>query len=222
MRSRLFSSLLVLFLLCLGGMLPTVLSPNPCLGSESGEEPTVFSLDVRDKPLIEVMNKISKLTGYDIAVTGKWAYLPITVSIKNASIHEALNKVLSKFNHTIVFDDAKKKVTLALYDPGVAPKQQKDIVSTPQKAIAPDHVEVIPPQKPGERGITQRQLEEMKKRQATIDPLDIEVIPPQKPGERGITQRQLEEMKKRQATVDPPQAIPGKMQRKEKLGETVK
>jgi hypothetical protein len=181
----------------------------PCIGSESGEEPTVFSLDVKDEPLIDVLNKIAKLTGYEIAVAGKWAYLPITVSIKNASIHEALNRVLRKFNHTIVVDDSKKQVTLTLYDPGVSPRQQKDIVSTRQKAADPLDVEVIPPQKVGERGITQRQLEEMRKRQKTIDPLDIEVVPPQNPGERGITQRQLEEMRKSQKTIAP-QAIPSK------------
>jgi hypothetical protein len=173
------------------------------MGSESGEEPTVFLLDVKDEPLTEVLNKISKLTGYEIAVAGRWAYLPITVSIKNASIHKALNKVLSGFNHTIVVDDSKKKVTLTLYDPGVTPRQQKDIASTRQKEVGPLDAEVIPPQKPGERGVTQRQLEAMRKRQATIDPLDIEVIPPQKPGERGVTQRQLEKMQKRQATIDP-------------------
>jgi len=209
MRGRLFSYLLVFFLLGLGVMISTVLTPNPCLGSESGEEPTVFSLDVKDEPLIEVLNKISKLTGYEIAVTGKWTYLPVTLSIKNAPLHEALNRVLSKFNHTIVIDDLQKKVVVSIYDPGVTPKQQKDRVFTRQKEIDPLDVEVIPPRKPGERGTTQRQLEAMKKSQATIDPLDVEVIPPRKPGERGVTQRQLEEMKKSQPTIAP-QVIPPK------------
>ena len=207
-RRWLFRYLGVFLLLCLGAI-STILSPMPCIGSESGEEPTVFSLDVKDEPLTEVLNKISKLTGYEIAVAGRWAYLPITVSIKNASIHKALNKVLSGFNHTIVVDDSKKKVTLALYDPGVTPRQQKDIVFTRQKEVGPLDVEVIPPQKPGERGVTQRQLEAMKKSQKTIDPLDIEVVPPQKPGERGVTQRQLDEMQKSQKTIAP-QAIPSK------------
>jgi hypothetical protein len=198
----LFRYLEVFLLFCLGAT-ATILSPTPCIGSESGEQPTVFSLDVKDEPLIDVLNKISKLTGYEIAVTGKWTYLPITVSIKNASIHKALNKLLRKFNHTIVVDDSKKKVTLTLYDPGVTPRQQKDIVSTRQKAADPLDVEVIPPKKVGERGVTQRQLEEMRKSQKTIDPLDIEVIPSQTVGERGVTQRQLEAMKKSQKTIDP-------------------
>jgi len=202
MRGRLFSYLVVFFLLWLGAI-STILSPSLCLGSESGEKPTVFSLHVKDEPLIEVLNKISKLTGYEIAVAGKWAYLPITVSIKNASIHEAFNRVLSKFNHTIVVDDSEKKVTLTLYDPDVTPRQQKDIVSTRQKAADPLDIEVIPPQKPGEPGITQRELDEIKKSQTNIDPLDIEVIPPQKPGKRGVTQRELDEIKKSQTNIDP-------------------
>ena len=201
-RRWLFRYLGVFLLLCLGAI-STILSPMPCIGSESGEEPAVFSLDVKDEPLTEVLNKISKLTGYEIVVAGRWAYLPITVSIKNASIHEALNRVLSKFNHTIVLDDIQKKVVVSIYDPGVTPRQQKAIVSTRQKEVGPEDVEVIPPRKPGERGVTQRQLEAMQKSQKTIDPLDIEVIPPQKPGERGVTQRQLEAMQKRQVTIDP-------------------
>ena len=188
-RRWLFRYLGVFLLLCLGAI-STILSPMPCTGSESGEEPTVFSLDVKDEPLTEVLNKISKLTGYEIVVAGRWAYLPITVSIKNASIHEALNRVLRKFNHTIVVDDSKRKVTLALYDPGVIPRPQQDVVSARQKAAAPQDLEVIPPQKPGERGVTQRQLEEMQKRQKAIAP---QAIPAKNPEGGEGTQKQPHE-----------------------------
>ena len=209
MRGRLFSYSVVFSLLCLGVAVLTILSPVSLWASEKDSEVHVFSLDVRDEPLIEVFDKISKLTAYEIEVGEKWAHLPITASIKNASIHEAFNRVLRKFNHTIVLDDLQKKVVVSIYDPGVTPKQQKDRVFTRQKEIDPLDVEVIPPRKPGERGTTQRQLEAMKKSQATIDPLDVEVIPPRKPGERGVTQRQLEEMKKSQPTIAP-QVIPPK------------
>ena len=199
MRSGLFSYLLVFFLLSPGGMILTVLSPNPCLGSESGEEPTVFSLDVDEMPLGEVLQQISKATGYEITIEPEYANLPITVSLKNVTVEEGLRRILGKLSRYMVIDEAEKKISVRIVD-GEA---KKTTAISSQRKGDPLDVEVIPPQEPGGRGISQRELDESIKSQANIDPGDVEVIPPQEPGGRGITRRELEEMEKSQANIDP-------------------
>ena len=199
MRGRLFSSLVVFFLVSLGGMIPTVLSPNLCLGSESGEGSAVFSLDADQKPLGEVLQQISEATGYEITIDSEYAKLPITVSLKNVSVEEGLRRILGKLSRYMVIDEAEKKISVRIVDAGV----KKTTAIGSQEKSNPLDQEVIPPQEPGGRGITLRELEEINKRQAHIDPLDVEVIPPKSPGERGITLREFEEINKSQANTDP-------------------
>lgn len=55
-------------------------------------------------------------------------------------------------------------------------------------------MEIIPPSKPGERGVTQAQVDALKPT-SNIDRGAIELVPPSKPGERGLIQAQLEGMK---------------------------
>ena len=146
MRRRFFGYLVVFSLSCLGGSMMTILTPSPSLGVETAaRQVTVFSLDVRDEPLIEVFDKISKLTAYAIEVDEKWAHMPITASIKNASIHEAFNRVLRKFNHTTVVDDLQKKVLVSIYGPGPARIQSGKRILSRQEKGDPLDVEVIPP-----------------------------------------------------------------------------
>jgi hypothetical protein len=181
----------------------TISSPFVCLwASETDQGVSVFSLDVRDEPLLEVFKKISKLTAYEVEVSEKWAHLPITASIRNASIHEGLNRVLRKFNHTIVVDDLQKKVVVSIYESGPATIGQGRILLSRQEKVNPLDVEVIPPQEPGERGVTQRELDEMNKKQANIDPGDLEVIPPDSPGGAGMTARELKALTKQQESND--------------------
>ena len=67
MRGRLFSYLGVFLLLWLGAIL-TILSPMPCIGSESGEELATFSLEADQQALGEVLQQIAKTTGYEITI----------------------------------------------------------------------------------------------------------------------------------------------------------
>ena len=193
-RRWLFRYLGVFPLLCLVSMIPTILSPNPCLGSESGEELATFSLEADQQALGEVLQQISEATGYEITIDSEYAKLPITVSLKNVSVEEGLRRILGKLSRYMVIDEAEKKISVRIVDAEV----KKTTAISSQKKVDPLDVEVISPKSPGERGITQRELEESNKSQATIDPGDVEVIPPQEPGGRGITVRELEEMHKGQ------------------------
>jgi len=67
MRGR-FISYLGVFLLLWLGAISTILSPMPCIGSESGEELATFSLEADQQALGEVLQQIAKTTGYEITI----------------------------------------------------------------------------------------------------------------------------------------------------------
>lgn len=61
------------------------------------------------------------------------------------------------------------------------------------KQTDPGTIEEVPPVRPGERGITQAEMETRARAadDERLDPSRIEVVPPIKPGERGLTQEEL-------------------------------
>ena len=197
-RRWLFRYLGVLPLLCLVSMIPTILSPNPCGGSDSGEERATFSLEADQQALGEVLQQISKTTGYEITIDSEYAKQPITVSLKNVTVEQGLRRILGKLSRYMVIDEAEKKISVRIVDAEV----KKTTAIRSPKQVDPLDVEVIPPQEPGGRGITQRELEESNKRQATIDPGDLEVIPPDSPGGAGMTARELEALTRQQERND--------------------
>ncbi|HHC25607.1 MAG TPA: hypothetical protein ENK58_09425 [Desulfobacterales bacterium] len=84
-------------------------------GSGTDSAAPVFSLDVRDESLENVLEKISGASGYRIVLRGEGGDVPVTVKLKDVSLEEMLRRVLRKLNHTLIWDDAEKKVSLSLY-----------------------------------------------------------------------------------------------------------
>jgi hypothetical protein len=214
MRGRLFGYLTVFFLLGLGGAISTIPGPTPCWGSESGEDPLVFSLAVRDKSLREVLEEISRTTGYKILVDEKWEKFPITVKLRDMGIHEGLQKVLKEFNHALVIVDEEKKISIEIYD--VSPDSRYFVTlpvggkSNPplqQQKINPHSPEMLPPDISGVEKTTQQRQK--------IDPSNLEVIPPDISGGRGITHGEIEAANRRRKKIDPldleiiPPEVPG-------------
>jgi hypothetical protein len=66
------------------------------------------------------------------------------------------------------------------------------ITKDTESKIDPLDIEIFPPNKPGEKGITQRELQKTQGVKKEINPLDIEVLPPNKPGKKGMTQQELQ------------------------------
>ena len=181
--------------LFLGFLLQPAIMTHYSWGATISHKIPVFSLNIKDEPLKNVIKKISEATGYQITIDDKWSDLLITASLRDVSIYESMKRIFKHLNHVIIVNDKEKKLSVIIYD-SIKPNKSP-------KKIDPLDIEVIPPQKPGERGITQRELNAMMAQKAKVDPLDIEVIPPQKPGERGITQRELNAMMAQKTKVDP-------------------
>jgi len=91
-------------------------------------------------------------------------------------------------------------VLLETHQKGGAPAEAEN-----RKAVDPRSIEVIPPDKPGGRGVTQAELDALRASEPQLtDPRSIEVIPPEKPGGRGVTQAELDALKASEARrIDP-------------------
>jgi type II secretory pathway component GspD/PulD (secretin) len=207
-RRWLFRYLGAFFLLCLVSMIPTILSPNPCWGSDSGEELATFSLEADQQALDEVLQQISEATGYEITVDSEHAQLPITVSLKNVTVHEALRRIFGRLSKYMVIDDAAKKISLNIVDSDskkIGAGQMPDQGTVVRKKIDPMDVEVVPPAEPGGRSFTRREVEAIRARQGKIDPMDREEAPPVNPGEKGFTLREIEAAKSEHKKTMPKQ-----------------
>ena len=187
----LYKTIFVLVLLYFMMMLPTVTITHQSWGAAVSPEAPVLTLNIKDEPLKTVIEKISKATGYQISINEKWSDFLVTASIKDVSLHESLRWILANLNHAIIVNDIEKKLSIIIYGSRVPAKIQKKADSDVRQVVDFRDLEVIPPDKPGERGVTQRELDVILAREKKIDPLDMEVIPPQNPGERGVTQREL-------------------------------
>jgi hypothetical protein len=207
LRGRLFSYLGVFLLLWLGAIF-TILSPIPCIGSESGEELATFSLEADQQALGEVLQEISEATGYEITIDSEHAQLPITVSLKNVTVHEALRRIFGRLSKYMVINDAAKKISLNIVDANgkkIGAGQMSDQVAVVGKKTDPVDVEVVPPAEPGGGSFTQREVEAIRARQVKIDPMEIEEVPPANPGEKSFTLREIEAIRSKQKETVPKQ-----------------
>ena len=60
-------------------------------GPTPGDE--LVSLNVQDKPLGEVLETISKATGYEFLVAREWLDFPVSASVNAVPLHKALKRM---------------------------------------------------------------------------------------------------------------------------------
>ena len=217
MKTRLTFILFVACFLNLGTINPTKIYLQQCWGANDNSEKALISYTFKNKPLKDVLKKISEATGYKVTVNKEWAELPVTANLKNLSIDESLKEVLRNSNNVVITNEKEKYISIIIYNADQPLKGEEGVNGHIEKSINPSDVEVIPPEVPGEKGITQYELDSILAMQKAVDPLDVEVIPPTVPGQRGITQRELNALMEREKKVDPmdieviPPAVPGEV-----------
>ena len=198
MKTRLTFILFVACFLNLVTITPTKIYLQQCWGANDNTEKALISYTFKDKPLKDVLKKISEATGYKVTVNEEWAELSVTANLKNLSIDESLKEVLRNSNNVVITNEKEKYISIIIYNADQPPKDQEGVNGHIEKSINPLDVEVIPPAVPGEKGITQSELDSILAMQKEVDPLDVEVIPPTVPGQRGITQRELNALMERE------------------------
>jgi hypothetical protein len=74
--------------------------PANCENSIAEE---LISLDIKNKPLGEVLEDISAETGYQFSIDESWNKFPVTASIKNEPLHRGLQRILRNLNNAVIY-----------------------------------------------------------------------------------------------------------------------
>lgn len=82
---------------CYGLSMPL---PANCENSIAEE---LISLDIKNKPLGEVLEDISAETGYQFSIDESWNKFPVTASIKNEPLHKGLRRILRNLNNAVIY-----------------------------------------------------------------------------------------------------------------------
>jgi hypothetical protein len=101
-------SFIVIFMLAYLSMLAVVHSE-----SRAGDDR--LSLDLKDAALGDVLQLITKKTGYEFSIEDRWKNYPVSISIKDKPLHEALRRILGKFNSAIIYSP-DRKLKIIIYD----------------------------------------------------------------------------------------------------------
>ena len=100
-------------------VLGTILFLNSFGRADESDIPAV-KLKVTDEKLRDVLEKISKMTGYEILLNGDVGDQSISV-ILNDPLDEALRKTLKRFNYAAVRREEEKKVIVSIFDDSLVP-----------------------------------------------------------------------------------------------------
>jgi hypothetical protein len=85
-----------------------VLDPGKSQSSE------LISLNTKNEPLSEVLDNVSRSTGYELVVDEIWNDLLITVKFDAIPLDQALKRILAHMNHAIVYQ-SDSKVLIKIY-----------------------------------------------------------------------------------------------------------
>jgi hypothetical protein len=109
--SYVFGSILRMALCCALLLLPI---PATVGGADDDPEQAVFSLDFKDKPLSQVLDQITRLTGTQLMVNKEYAELKVSGSLKDVTVIQGLREIMAEMNHTIIYE-ADQTISLVIY-----------------------------------------------------------------------------------------------------------
>ncbi|WP_372677177.1 hypothetical protein [Desulfosarcina sp.] len=92
---------------------------DPSMAQDSTAEPLI-SLTAQNEPLGNVLETITRDTGYRFNLNGKWNQHPVSATINGLALEKGLKRLLRSLNHSIVWE-SDKIVTITVFgkaDPG--------------------------------------------------------------------------------------------------------
>jgi hypothetical protein len=109
-------------------------------------EPTV-SLNVKDRPLGDVLAQIARATGSEFLIDPSWQKVPVTASFEAAPLSVALKRVLSGLNHAIVYQP-QNRIKIVIYETAPAGAGARPALEPALSPVAPrpGHAPAQPPQ----------------------------------------------------------------------------
>jgi type II secretory pathway component GspD/PulD (secretin) len=85
--------------------------PAGWAGAEVPER--LISLEMQQRPLKEVLQRIAGQTGYTFIFDSAWSNLPVSVRLEKAPLQTGLRRILSSVNHALVYlPDRTIKITI--------------------------------------------------------------------------------------------------------------
>ncbi len=105
MNRTFFIRYLLCGLLCIGIAMPAGWAMRP----------QRFTLAYTNEPLTDILQRLSRTSGFAIVVDGPGKDRPISGTIDNLPLDEAVREILRRFNSTIVWDDTNKAIVISLY-----------------------------------------------------------------------------------------------------------
>jgi hypothetical protein len=126
----------------------------------SGDRDPRFSVEVRDIPLAQVLNQVSRETGCRFEVDPAWNQHPVTASFRNLPLGKGLKRILSDLNHALVYESRQViKIVIfgqAVYQPAGANPRPRPVAVMPsieEEEASPeeaDEGEETEPEVPGD------------------------------------------------------------------------
>lgn len=92
---------------------------HPAMAQNATNDPLI-NLTAQNKPLGDVLETISRDTGYRFNLNGKWKAYPVSATINGLPLEKGLKRLLRSLNHSIVWE-SDKIVTITVFgkaDPG--------------------------------------------------------------------------------------------------------
>lgn len=184
---------LSVFLVMLLGLSVIVL---PCAAKENHAGTNLISMDIEKEPLRSVLKRISESADHEITVSENWADMELTIRLDSVNLEKALKQIivaLGKPSHVILTDNKKRKTEILICaDSPSHVEKEREAVKHSRKEATSERVEVVPPEEPGQRGMTEIELNRLVEKSKQMDMRNEEVIPPDEPGGKGMTERELE------------------------------
>jgi hypothetical protein len=102
-------------------LIPIISAPNLiisfCMASQ-GSVQAVFSLKADCEPLGQVLDKLTRSTGYQIIVPEKWKNSPVTLQLHNVPVERGLRAIFRSVgasSHALVIDEKEKTITVRVF-----------------------------------------------------------------------------------------------------------
>jgi hypothetical protein len=92
---------------------------HPAMAQEATADPMI-SLTAQNEPLGDVLETITRDTGYRFNLNGKWKAHPVSATINDLPLEKGLKRLLRSLNHSIVWE-SERLVTITVFgkaDPG--------------------------------------------------------------------------------------------------------
>ncbi len=149
---------------------------------------------------------MAEQTGYELEMAQcKEKSDVVSCSFENVDLMQALQRIFRGYNFVFIFHADQKKISIQTYQSMITGAIKENVTASENFLSPPTDVEsynilqtdedittleVIPPERPGEKGTTEEELELYLAEQITPCEDDIEVIPPEE-GQKGMTAFEL-------------------------------